>query len=210
MSGSAHKRTAVCSACGQCKVELMDAQGQKVSRRIFPFKSDRVDLLEGAECSARLCDQCAESRRERRRRPSPLLSPSQASSPRSRKVTRDHGLSVWVPGAHRSPTGYLSPPPRTPTPLASCAHHGRVDTRHVDMTCERCAAIFLEESTVPPRSDLVKSLSVPAYCLTSYAFAAEGKCSCRPLHNFFCSPCKARAQISLETAGHIGSTWDWV
>lgn len=210
MSGSAYKRTAMCSVCGQCKVELMDAQGKKVSQHIFPFNSDRVDLLEGTECRSSLCDECAESRRDRRRRPSPLLSPSQAP-PRSRKVTGDHGLSVWVPGAHRSPTGrYLSPPPRTPKPLASCERHGKVDTRHVDMSCERCMVIFLEESTVPPRSDLVRGRSVPAYCSTSYAFAAEGKCSCRPLHGVFCSPCKARAQISSETAGHVGSTWDWV
>lgn len=210
MCGSTYKRTVVYGVCGHCRLELVDTTGQKVSQHTFPFNSDRTGLLEGTECRAGLCGECAESRRSRRERPSALLSPSQASS-RPRKVTRDHGLSVWVPGAHRSPTNrYLSPPPRTPTPLASCERHGKVDKRSVDMTCDRCMIIFLEESTVPPRSDLVKRRSVPAYCSTSYAFAAEGKCSCRPLLGFFCSPCKARAQISSETAGHVGSTWDWV
>lgn len=210
MSSCAYQRTVVYSVCGHGEVELVDAQGQKVSQSIFPFKSNQVDLLGGTERRAGKCDECTESRHSRRSRPSPLLSPSLAS-PRPRKVTRDRGLSVWVPGAHRSPTGkYLSPPPRTPTPLSSCEHHGRVDTRHVDMTCDRCTVIFLEESTVPPRSDLVKGHSVPAYCSTSYAFAAEGKCSCQPLYSVFCSPCKARAQISSETAGHTGSTWAWV
>lgn len=209
MSNSAYRRTVVHSVCGHAKVELTDGQGQKVSRPI-PFISNRIDLPEDTECRSGLCDECAESRRGRRGRPTPLLSPSPVS-PRSRKVTRDRGLSVWVPGAHRSPTGrYLVPPPRTPMPLSSCEHHGKVDTRHVDMTCNQCMVTFLEESTVPPRSDLVTGYSVPAYCLTSYAFAAEGKCSCRPLHGVFCSPCKARAQISAETAGHVGSTWDWV
>lgn len=211
MCGSTYKRAVVYSVCGHGKLELRDAHGQKVSQRNFPFNSDRIDLLGGTESRAGLCDECTESRRSRRARPSPLLSPSQASSPRSRKVTRDHGLSVWVPGAHRSPTNrYLSPPPRTPMPLASCERHGKADTRSVDMACDRCMIIFLEESTVPPRSNLVKGHSVPAYCSSSYAFAAEGKCSCRPLLGVFCSPCKARAQISSETAGHVGSTWDWV
>lgn len=210
MSSCAYRRTVVYSVCGHGEVELLGAHGLKVSRPIATIPG-RTDLfMDGTECRPGLCDDCTEFRRGRRRRPSPLLSPSLAS-PRSRKVTRDHGLSVWVPGAHRSPTGkYLSPPPRTPTPLSSCVRHGRVDTRHADMRCNYCRTIFLEESTVPPKSDLVKGHSVPAYCSTSYAFAAEGKCSCRPLDNVFCSPCKARAQISSETAGHVGSTWDWI
>lgn len=210
MSSCAYQRTVVYSVCGHGEVELLDAQGQKVSRPI-PSVSGRTDLFaEGTECRAGLRDECTKCRRGRRSRPSRLLSPSLAS-PRPRKVTGNHGLSVWVAGAHRSPTGkYLSPPPRTPTPLSSCDRHGRVNTRDVDIRCDRCLSIFLEESTVPPRSDLVKGHSVPAYCSTSYAFAAEGKCSCRPLDNVFCSPCKARAQISSETAGHVGSTWDWV
>lgn len=208
MSSSAYKRTVMYSVCGHGKVEVMD-EGQKVSRPI-PLILNQIGSIEAVACRVGLCDECAESRRRRRGRPSPLLSPGQAC-PRSRKVTKDQGLSVWVPGAHRSPTGRtLSPPPRTPTPLSSCDRHGKVDTRDVDMTCDRCMRIFLEESTVPPRSDLVKGRSVPAYCSSSYAFAAEGKCSCRPLRGVFCSPCKARAQISAETAGHVGSTWDWV
>lgn len=210
MSSCAYQRTVVYSVCGHGEVELLGAQGQRESRPIPSIPGQMNLFVERTECRAGLCNECTESRRGNRRRPSPLVKPSLAS-PRSRKVTKDHGLSVWVPGAHRSPTGkHLSPPPRTPTPLSSCERHGKVDTRHVDMTCDRCKIIFLEESTVPPRSDLVKGHSMPAYCSTSYAFAAEGKCSCRPLHGIFCSPCKARAQISSETAGHVGSTWDWV
>lgn len=209
MGSSAYNRTVVYSICGHGKMELVDARGQMVSQRNFPFSSNRSDLLGGTECRAGLCGECTEARRSRRARPSPLLSMGQAS--RSRKVTRDQGMSVWVPGAHRSPTGkHLSPPPRTPTPLSSCERHGKVDTRHVDMTCDRCMVIFLEESTVPPRSDLVKGHSVPAYCSASYAYAAEGKCSCRPLNGVFCSPCKTRARISADTEGHVGSTWAWV
>jgi hypothetical protein len=180
-----------------------------VSRSV-PLISDQAGPTEAVMCRAGMCDGCAESRRRRRRRPLPLLSPGWAS-PRSCMVIQDQGLRVWAPGAHRSLTGgALSPPPRTPTPLSSCDRHGKVDTRDVDMACDRCRGIFLDESTVPPRSDLVKRRSVPAYCPTSYAFAAEGKCSCMPLINRFCSPCKARAQISAEVEGHVGSTWDWV
>lgn len=83
-------------------MELMDSQRQKVSQRISPFNSDQNELLEGTECRAGLGERSVDLRRGRRGRPSPLLSPN-PPSPRSRKVTGDHGLSVWVPGAHRSP-----------------------------------------------------------------------------------------------------------
>lgn len=191
------------SVCG--KVESMDDEGEKKVSRLIPLILKQVEFVEETDCRAGLCDESAESQRRYRGRPAPLL------GPRSRKVTKDQGLSFWVPGAHRSPTERtLTPPPRTPTPLSSCDRHGKVDTRNVDMTCDRCRTIFLEESTVPPRSDLGKGRWVPAYCSSLYAFAASGKCFCRPLRSLFCVPCKTRAQISAETAGHIGSTWDWV
>lgn len=209
MSSSAYKRDVAYSVPGQGNGESMDGQGEKF-RRPIPLVLDQVNLLKGAECRSALCGEYAESQLGKRVSPSRLLSPSQAS-PRSRMVTKDKGLSVWVPGAHRSPTGRtMTPPPRTPTPLSSCDRHGKMDTRNADLSCDRCLTIFLEESTVSPRSDLVKGRSVPAYCLSSYALAAEGKCTCRPLQRLFCSPCKARAQISAEIAVHVGSTWDWV
>lgn len=208
MSSPALKRAVVRS--GQGRAEFAGGQAEKV-RKPISLTLKQVDLLDEGGCRAASCAECTGSRSGRRGSPPRLLSPGQAS-PRWRKVTRDGGLTVWVAGAHRSPTGgrTITPPPRTPTPLSSCDRHGKVDTRNVDLSCERCIGIFLEESTVPPRSELVKRRSVPAYCSSLYAFAAEGNCLCRPLRGLFCSPCKARAQISAETAGHVGSTWDWV
>lgn len=196
------------SVCG--KVKALDDEVQNKVSRPIPLILKQVESIEEADGRVGLCDESVESRRHGRGRPAPLLGVSQTCA-RSRKVRTDQGLSVWIAGAHRSPTGKtLSPPPRTLTPLSRCDRHGKVDTRNVDMNCDRCKTIFLEESTVPPRSGLVKGRSVPAYCSTLYTIAASGKCSCRPLRSLFCVPCKTRAQISAETAGHIGSTWDWV
>lgn len=145
----------------------------------------------------------------RKGRPSPLT--GSKKSHRSRRVTSEHGVSVWIPGAHRSPTGKTQcAPPRTPQHLSCCDHHGRVDARHVDMTCNRCREICLDESTVPPKSDLVTSHSVPAFSPESYEYAAEGKCSCEILQGVFCLPCEARAEIAMLTSGRVGSRWEWL
>lgn len=145
----------------------------------------------------------------RKGRPSALLSPCQSS--RSRKVTKHQGVSVWVPGAHRSPTGKdQSAPPRTPSLLSTCGRHGKLDVRYIDMSCHKCKKIYLSESIVPPQSELAKYHSAPAFSSTSYANAAEGKCSCQVLQGLFCSPCKARAHISMETSLRVDSHWEWV
>ncbi|KAG8167736.1 hypothetical protein KVR01_003425 [Diaporthe batatas] len=164
MSSFALKRAVMRSVCWQDGAERADGQGAKV-RQPAPLSLNQAGSREEGECRAVSCAECAESRFGTRASRPHFLSPGQAFLPsRLRKVTKDGGLSVWVPGAHRSPTRRtVSPPPRTLTPLSSCDRHGKVGTRDVELSCERCASIFLEESTVPPRSELAKRRSVPAY-----------------------------------------------
>lgn len=139
-------------------------------------------------------DTC--KRGKKKARPTPLIGVAQ---PRQRCLTfvDEKGNRFWIPGAHRKPTDKpLSAPVRTAQSLSWCRRHGRVEASRVDMTCDRCRALYLDESQVSPWSKLVKHHSAPAFPSQIYVYAAEGKCSCKSLKNEVCSPCKARAYIS--------------
>lgn len=133
-------------------------------------------------------------RHGKKKKPTPFLDPGKHH--RYLTYVDENGDILWIPGAHRTPTHVSSsPPPRTSQSLSWCGYHGRVSASRVDMTCERCKVIFLDESPVSPWSRLVKYHSAPAFSPDVYTYAAEGKCSCRVLKSEVCSPCKARAQI---------------
>lgn len=129
-------------------------------------------------------------------RPTLLVSVEQAQQ--SLTFIDSDGERYWVPGAHRTPTTLTSQsvPLRTPLGLSRCGYHGRVDASRVDMACHQCRAVFLDESQVSPSSRLVKFGSAPAFSVEFYAYAAQGKCSCKLWKHEVCSPCKARAQVS--------------
>ncbi|ROW10629.1 hypothetical protein VMCG_02031 [Cytospora schulzeri] len=134
-------------------------------------------------------------RGKKKGRPTPLI--SLPKSQRSLTFVNEKGDKLWIPGAHRTPSPKSqSAPARSPQSLSWCQRHGKVDASTVDMNCNRCNAIFLDESQVSPGSKLVRHHSAPAFPSQLYVDAAEGKCSCKILKHEVCSPCKARAQVS--------------
>lgn len=176
-----------------CPAKEDESHGLPASTHVSTRK--RVQRNDGHRLPASInVDTC--KRGKKKERPTPLLGLAQPKCMLT--FIDDKGDRLWIPGAHRTPKDkpQSAPARTTPKNLAWCRRHGKVDASSVDMTCHRCKVIFLDESQVSPGSKLVKHHSAPAFSSQFYAYAAEGKCSCKISSREICSPCTARARVT--------------
>lgn len=109
------------------------------------------------------------------------------------------GAGSFGPPSRRSPR---SPPPRPSQRLARCQIHGDVDSSKVDMSCEVCAWIWLDESTVPSGSPLGRRSCDMEFLQSSKDVSAiHEACYCTEgaLRGATCKSCLARRDFSLRT-----------
>lgn len=97
----------------------------------------------------------------------------------------------------------LSPPPRPLLRMARCQLHGRINSSSVDMTCELCAWISLDESTVPIGSPLGNRDCDWEFYESStrpdILAAMHGICNCDERAAGTCDACSARREFALRT-----------
>lgn len=108
------------------------------------------------------------------------------------------------PSPYRTPPQWTPqvPPPRPLRSLARCTVHGHVELLFVDMTCDQCAFISLDESTVPLGSSLGSRDRDQELRYTQDMQAVNGVCSCNEKdlnEGILCASCSARSDMASRT-----------
>lgn len=119
----------------------------------------------------------------------------------------DDDMSLPSTGSFRTPSYRTpSPPPRPSRSLARCQIHGHIDSSRVDMSCDICACLGLDESTVPVGSSLghrpcdLEFLQVGTRRGVLAAIHENCHCNEGPFPGVLtCDPCLARSDFALRT-----------
>lgn len=119
----------------------------------------------------------------------------------------DDDMPLPSAGSFRIPSYRTpSPPPRPSRSLARCQIHGHIDSFRVDMSCNICACLGLNESTVPVgsppghRSCDLEFLQVGTRRGVLAAMHGTYYCNEGPLSGVLtCDPCLARRNFALRT-----------